>query len=46
MGQGIAKASKKGICNREPLFVTSKLWNTYYKPEYVSLASEHTLKDP
>jgi diketogulonate reductase-like aldo/keto reductase len=46
VGQGIAKASKKGICNREPLTVTSKLWNTYCKSEYVPLALEHTLKDP
>ena len=30
-GEGIKKAIDEGICTREELFITSKLWNTYHK---------------
>mmetsp|Transcript_58477 Transcript_58477/g.161773 ORF Transcript_58477/g.161773 Transcript_58477/m.161773 type:complete len:324 (+) Transcript_58477:43-1014(+) len=45
VGKGIAKAIQDGICKREDLFVTSKLWNTYHKPEHVPLACQRSLKD-
>ena len=45
VGEGIAQALKDGICTREELFVTSKLWNTYHKPEHVKLAINRSLKD-
>lgn len=44
-GQGIARAIQDGLVKREDLFVTSKLWNTYHKPEHVPLALDRTLKD-
>lgn len=45
VGEGIAKAITDGLCTREDLFVTSKLWNTYHRPEHVRLACEKSLKD-
>ncbi len=45
VGEGIANAINDGLCTRDELFVTSKLWNTYHKPEHVSLACERTLSD-
>jgi len=43
VGKGIARAIKDGLCKREDLFVTSKLWNTYH--QHVKQAAERTLKD-
>ena len=45
VGVGIAKAIKDGLCKREDLFVTSKLWNTYHKPAHVPMALSRTLQD-
>lgn len=45
VGEGIARALKDGLCTREDLFITSKLWNTYHKPEHVPLAVAKTLQD-
>lgn len=45
VGQGIVRAIKEGVCSREDLFITSKLWNTYHKPEHVSLALKRTLEE-
>ncbi|WP_432454428.1 aldo/keto reductase [Agarivorans sp. QJM3NY_29] len=45
VGQGIAKALKDGLCTREELWVTSKLWNTYHAPEHVKPALEKSLED-
>jgi len=44
-GQGIADAIDKGLCSREELWVTSKLWNTYHQPQHVQAACEKTLSD-
>ncbi|HUY90353.1 MAG TPA: aldo/keto reductase [Pirellulales bacterium] len=44
-GAGIAAALKRGICRREDLWVTSKLWNTYHAPEHVRPAAERSLRD-
>ena len=45
VGQGIAKAIADGLCTREELWVTSKLWNTFHAPEHVGLALDKTLAD-
>ncbi|MDT8437496.1 MAG: aldo/keto reductase [Wenzhouxiangellaceae bacterium] len=44
-GQGIRRALDEGLCRREELWVTSKLWNTYHRPEHVRPALERTLSD-
>lgn len=44
-GQGIKSAVNAGICAREDLWVTSKLWNTYHSPQHVRSACERTLLD-
>lgn len=45
VGQGIKKAIDGGLCEREDLWVTSKLWNTYHAPEHVLPACERSLND-
>jgi D-xylose reductase len=45
VGAGIARAIEDGLCSREDLFVTSKLWNTYHHPDHVPLALRKTLSD-
>jgi len=45
VGQGIARALADGLCTREELTVTSKLWNTYHSPEHVKPALEKILSD-
>jgi D-xylose reductase len=45
VGGGIKAALSKGLCRREDLWVTSKLWNTYHAPEHVRPAAERTLRD-
>ncbi|VEU37714.1 unnamed protein product [Pseudo-nitzschia multistriata] len=45
VGEGIARAIEDGLCKRGDLFVTSKLWNTYHKPEHVRVAFQRSLKD-
>ena len=43
VGEGIARAINDGLCTRDELFVTSKLWNTYH--QHVEEALERTLHD-
>jgi D-xylose reductase len=38
VGNGIARAIKDGLCSRDELWVTSKLWNTYHAPDNVGTA--------
>jgi D-xylose reductase len=45
VGAGIAAALKNGLCRREDLWVTSKLWNTYHEPKHVRAACERSLRD-
>ncbi|MEM9335570.1 MAG: aldo/keto reductase [Pseudomonadota bacterium] len=44
-GEGIAKAIADGLCTRDELWITSKLWNTFHRPEHVKEACEKSLKD-
>jgi|TARA_B110000908_G_scaffold114678_1_gene134403 D-xylose reductase len=45
VGQGITQAIADGLCQREDLYVVSKLWNTYHSREHVQPALEKTLAD-
>lgn len=45
VGAGIAAALRDGLCRREDLWVTSKLWNTYHEPKHVRAACERSLRD-
>ncbi|MCG8413856.1 MAG: aldo/keto reductase [Pseudomonadales bacterium] len=45
VGKGIADALSIGLCTREDLWVTSKLWNTFHRPQHVRAACERTLSD-
>jgi len=45
VGHGIKAAIDEGLCTREELWITSKLWNTYHDPKHVKPALEKTLTD-
>lgn len=45
VGEGIKRAIDDGLCSREELWITSKLWNTYHAKEHVKPALEKTLSD-
>ena len=45
VGEGIEKALIKGLCSREDLWITSKLWNTYHRADHVEAACKKTLED-
>tara|TARA_B100000767_G_scaffold181140_1_gene169059 strand:- start:1260 stop:2237 length:978 start_codon:yes stop_codon:yes gene_type:complete len=45
VGEGIARAIAEGLCSREELWVTSKLWNTYHRKRYVEAACRKSLND-
>ncbi|MCA9043776.1 MAG: aldo/keto reductase [Planctomycetaceae bacterium] len=44
-GAGLKQAINDGICRRDDVWVTSKLWNTYHRPEHVRAACERSLND-
>lgn len=44
VGEAFAKSFSSGI-KREDIFITSKLWNTDHKAEFVEAACRQTLKD-
>ncbi|HEV3342658.1 MAG TPA: aldo/keto reductase [Pirellulales bacterium] len=44
-GAGIRAAIAEGLCRRQDLWVTSKLWNTYHAAEHVQPAVERSLHD-
>jgi len=45
VGEGLQAAMNNGLCNREDLWVTSKLWNTYHAAEHVGPALQRSLND-
>lgn len=45
VGEGIARAIAEGLCCREDLWITSKLWNTFHRQEHVQAACEKSLAD-
>ena len=45
VGYGIAQAISTGLCHRDDLWVTSKLWNTFHSAEHVRMACEKSLQD-
>ncbi len=44
-GDGLREAIADGLCSREDLWVTSKLWNTYHAAEHARPACERSLRD-
>ncbi|MGB0595753.1 MAG: aldo/keto reductase [Rubripirellula sp.] len=44
-GEGLSNVLSRGDVKREDLWVTSKLWNTYHRPEHVRPALEKSLQD-
>ncbi len=44
-GAGLKRAMQSGLCRREELWITSKLWNTYHQPQHVRPALEKSLAD-
>ena len=44
-GEGFEGAIAGGAVTRDDLWITSKLWNNYHRPEHVRPALERTLKD-
>ena len=45
IGKAIADKIADGTVKREDLFVTSKLWNTFHKPELVEAGIRRSLED-
>ena len=45
VGEGLSAVIREGLCRREDLWVTSKLWNTYHEPKHVRAACERSLRD-
>jgi D-xylose reductase len=45
VGVGIQKILSGGMCRRDELWMTSKLWNTNHAPEHVRPACERSLRD-
>lgn len=45
VGAGLKTALADGLCRRDDLWVTSKLWNTYHEPKHVRAACERSLRD-
>jgi diketogulonate reductase-like aldo/keto reductase len=45
VGAGLQRVLKLDICQRQDLWITSKLWNTYHRRERVRSAVERSLHD-
>ncbi|KAG8460484.1 hypothetical protein KFE25_013134 [Diacronema lutheri] len=45
VGAALKRLFDEGVCTREELWITSKLWNTYHAREHVLPACQRTLDD-
>jgi D-xylose reductase len=45
VGEGIKRATDDGLCSRDDLWITSKLWNSFHAKEHVELALQKSLDD-
>lgn len=45
IGQAIQEKIRAGVVKREDLFIVSKLWNTFHRPELVEPALRATLQN-
>src|SRR5579883_2881565 len=45
VGTGLRAVLSAGVCRRDEVWVTSKLWNTYHRREHVRPALERSLRD-
>ncbi|XP_022212913.1 1,5-anhydro-D-fructose reductase [Drosophila obscura] len=45
VGVAIREKIQEGVVTRDELFITSKLWNTFHKPELVRAACETSLRN-
>jgi D-xylose reductase len=45
VGRGLQAILDQGVCGRDDLWITSKLWNTYHAAEHVELACKKSLAD-
>ncbi|MDP3517932.1 MAG: aldo/keto reductase [Pseudohongiella sp.] len=44
-GEGIRRALADGLCTRQDLWITSKLWNSFHHPQHVREACEKSMSD-
>ncbi len=45
VGDGLQRVFESGQVTRDDVWITSKLWNTYHRPEHVRPALDRTLSD-
>ena len=45
VGEGLRQVLKTTDVTRDDLWVTSKLWNTFHRPEHVRAVCERSLRD-
>jgi len=45
VGEGLSIAIRQGLCRREELWITSKLWNSNHAPAHVGPALRQSLRD-
>jgi len=45
VGEGLQRAVSDQLCKRDDLWITSKLWNTFHRPEQVPVALKKSLAD-
>ncbi len=45
VGAGINRVIQDGLCSRQELWLTSKLWNTFHRPEHVMDACKRSLQE-